>query len=58
MKKMANKKPWADRKRKLEREDAQRKSYDRVLIVCEGKKTEPQYFKDIRQFYQLSNIEM
>lgn len=34
--------------------------YDRVLIVCEGEKTEPNYFKEIRNYYQLStaNIEI
>lgn len=37
-----------------------RQSYDRILIVCEGSKTEPQYFEEIRQTYKLSstNIEV
>jgi len=29
--------------------------YDRVLIVCEGKKTEPNYLKGVRDFLRLSN---
>ncbi len=34
--------------------------YDRVLIVCEGSKTEPNYFFDIARHYELStaNIEI
>lgn len=37
-----------------------RKPYDRVLIVCEGSKTEPLYFKALREEYQLhtANIEI
>ncbi|WP_338809498.1 RloB family protein [Neisseria leonii] len=37
-----------------------RKSYDRVLIVCEGHKTEPLYFNALREHYQLhtANIEI
>ena len=38
---------------KLARKKANRASYDRILIVSEGKKTEPQYFTEIRQFYRL-----
>lgn len=52
---MGNRKSWADRKRKLVRKAATRPPYDRVLIVCEGEKTERQYFKDIGKHYQLSN---
>ena len=29
-------------------------THDRVLIVCEGKKTEPNYFNEIRSNYRLS----
>lgn len=34
--------------------------YERILIVCEGEKTEPNYFKEIRKHYELSmtNIEI
>ena len=35
--------------RKLER----RASYDRILIVCEGSKTEPNYLREIRAYYRL-----
>jgi len=38
----------------LERKQNKRASYDRILIVCEGEKTEPLYFDEIRQFYRLS----
>lgn len=33
-----------------------RKPYDRVLIVCEGYKTEPKYFEDIINNYRLSSV--
>jgi RloB-like protein len=32
-----------------------REPYDRVLIVCEGKKTEPYYFTGLRLHYRLSS---
>jgi RloB-like protein len=32
-----------------------RAPYERVLIVCEGEKTEPNYFEEIRQKARLSN---
>jgi RloB-like protein len=37
-----------------------REPYDTVLIVCEGTKTEPLYFRDLRRTYRLSsaNIEI
>jgi hypothetical protein len=37
-----------------------REPYDRVLIVCEGEKTEPHYFGGLRRHYRLSsaNIEI
>ncbi len=31
-----------------------RESYERVLIICEGEKTEPNYFCEIRDYYKLS----
>ncbi|XOF35037.1 MAG: RloB family protein [Candidatus Electrothrix sp. YB6] len=40
----------ADHKRRL----AKRSPYDRVLIVCEGKKTEPDYFKALIDDLQLN----
>ncbi len=39
--------------RKLERKQARRANYDRILIVSEGSKTEPLYFAEIRAFYRL-----
>ena len=41
------KKPWA--KRSLERKIDIRPERERILIVCEGAKTEPNYFKRIQQ---------
>lgn len=32
-----------------------REPYDLVLIICEGKKTEPQYFRGLRQMHRLSS---
>ncbi|MFZ4987226.1 MAG: RloB family protein [Blastocatellia bacterium] len=40
-------------RRELERKVNQRASYDRILIVTEGSKTEPNYFKEIRRWYRL-----
>ena len=39
--------------RDLARKKAQRGSYDRMLIVCEGSKTEPQYLNEIRSFHRI-----
>jgi hypothetical protein len=38
----------------LARKKASRASYDKVLIVCEGEKTEPNYFNELKDHYQLS----
>jgi len=38
----------------LQRKQSLKAPYDRVLIVCEGAKTEPNYFKEIRNAYRLS----
>ena len=45
---------------KLKRKQNTRASYDRVLIVCEGRKTEPSYFGDIKRKYRLhsANIQI
>ena len=40
--------------RDLRRRGAKTAPYKRILIVCEGKKTEPLYLKEIRQEYRLS----
>lgn len=45
--------PQARQGRQLERRAARRPSYDRILIVSEGRKTEPGYFAEIRQAYRL-----
>jgi len=38
------------------RNKARRAPYERILIVCEGKKTEPNYFKDFRKTFGLNRI--
>lgn len=40
-------------KRQLERKLNRRASYDRILIVSEGSKTEPLYFREIRSAFKL-----
>lgn len=52
--------PWVRQKKQLERKLAQRASYDRILIVSEGSKTEPNYFTEIRSEYRLqtANVEV
>ncbi len=40
----------------LLRRKAKRDSYDRVLIVCEGEKTEPNYFKELRTHFRLNSV--
>ncbi len=39
----------------LRRRRAQKASYDVVLIVCEGEKTEPNYFNELKRAFRLSN---
>jgi hypothetical protein len=38
----------------LKRKKAKKAPYERVLIVCEGAKTEPNYFREIRDTYRLN----
>ena len=45
--------PKERQRRQLERKLNQRASYDRILIVSEGSKTEPNYFGEIRAAYRL-----
>lgn len=45
--------PQVRQQRQLERKRANRAGYDRILIVCEGKKTEPQYLSEIQQDQRL-----
>jgi len=44
----------------LARRKSRRDSYDKVLIVCEGEKTEPNYFNELIGFYKLNtaNVEI
>lgn len=44
---MSSKREQKRRARKLGRAAPSRESYDRVLIVCEGSKTEPLYLREI-----------
>lgn len=45
--------PKVRQHQQLERKLARRASYDRILIISEGSKTEPNYFEEIRQTYRL-----
>lgn len=40
--------------RSLHRKAAKRQPFERLLIVCEGEKTEPLYLEEIRRTYRLS----
>lgn len=44
----------------LDRRQAKRSSYEKVLIVCEGEKTEPNYFNELVDYYKLNsaNVEI
>ncbi|MEC4678576.1 MAG: RloB family protein, partial [Nitrospirota bacterium] len=61
---MANDQQYKKRKarsqKELRRQKAKRAPYDRVLIVCEGSKTEPNYLRDLRDCLKLvsTNIEI
>lgn len=52
--------PKERQRQQLERKLGRRASYDRILIVSEGSKTEPNYFSDIRSAYRLhtANVEL
>jgi hypothetical protein len=52
--------PEERQRKQLERKLARRASYDRILIVSEGSKTEPNYFGEIRAAYRLhtANVEV
>lgn len=52
--------PKERQKKQLERKLDLRASYDRILIVSEGSKTEPNYFREIRSAYRLhtANVEV
>jgi hypothetical protein len=48
--------PQIRQRAQLERKKSRRASYDRILIVSEGSKTEPLYFCEIRSAKRLSTI--
>ena len=52
--------PKVRQHKQLERKAGKRKPYDRILIVSEGSKTEPNYFREIRSAYRLqtANVEV
>lgn len=52
--------PKQRQRRQLERKLSRRASHDRILIVSEGSKTEPHYFREIRSAYRLhtANVEV
>ena len=52
--------PWERQRKQLERKLNRRASYDRILIVSEGSKTEPNYFREIRATNRLhtANVEV
>lgn len=52
--------PIERQKKHLERKQGRRASYDRILIVSEGSKTEPNYFREIRAAHRLhtANVEV
>lgn len=45
--------PRTRQRKALERKQGKLQASERLLIVCEGKKTETQYFEEIRQHYKL-----
>lgn len=53
---MAKRKPRPQERRRV----PSREEYDRVLIVCEGEKTEVSYFRELRACYRIStaNVEV
>ncbi len=52
--------PRERQQQQLERKQGRRASHDRILIVSEGSKTEPNYFREIRAAYRLhtANVEV
>ena len=46
----------ARKKEQLARRGKQRDPYAKVLIACEGKKTEPLYFEDIKDYFALNSV--
>lgn len=52
--------PKERQRKQFERKAARRATYDRILIVSEGSKTEPNYFREIRAAHRLhtANVEV
>jgi len=46
----------AKQARDLRRKQSSRAPYDKILIVCEGEKTEPNYFKELTYHYRLNTV--
>lgn len=46
------------REKDFTRRRSSRNQYDRVLIVCEGSKTEPGYLEELKHFLRLSSAEV
>lgn len=44
--------------RDLKRGQPKRAAHDRILIVCEGSKTEPNYFHEIRKAARISSVDV
>ncbi|WP_409439200.1 RloB family protein [Psychromonas sp. GE-S-Ul-11] len=44
----------AKKTKDLQRKKSQRASYDKILIVCEGEKTEPNYSTDLVCYYKIN----
>ena len=40
----------------LQRKGARRAAYKKILIICEGEKTEPNYFEGAREYYELNTV--
>ncbi|WP_305908038.1 RloB family protein [Methylomarinum sp. Ch1-1] len=40
----------------LQRRRPRRETYEKILIVCEGEKTEPNYFEEAREYYCLNTV--
>jgi len=43
-------------KKDLARRRAKQSSYEKILIVCEGEKTEPNYFDELKDHHQLNTV--
>lgn len=52
------KKKRAAREQDLQRKAQVRQQFEKILIVCEGSKTEPYYFKSLKNHLRLPNIDI